>query len=116
MDYKQEFVRYKHVLYGTYKSKRFLTWFKKRFPYADMHHLLMRQIDYLAMPFEHGFHLNVVHKNRQKYFCLYLKKSMDILIQYAKEELNLNIEVPAELTPEIVKGIIEQIWKEENKC
>jgi hypothetical protein len=110
MDYKQEYVRYKHVLYGEYKSKKYLAWVKEKYPNQDTHHLLMKKIDYLVIPLEHFFHLEVVHKNRQKYFVEYLPMSLKILALYAFEMYGVEFDI-SDITPELVKQMIETVYK-----
>ena len=130
MDYKQEYVRYKHVLYGTYKSPKFEKWlgnnieqfFDKKYSFekdtkVDLHHTLIRSIDYLMMPAGHFFHLEVVHKNRQKYFVEYLPMSLKILTFYAFEMYGVKMEHldKTQITPELVKQMIETVYKLDNE-
>lgn len=65
------------------------------------------------MPIDHDYHLNVVHKNKGKYFEQYLRQSVGYLCLYVKEELNQKYCLQ-DMTAEELKKFFEFIQGVEN--
>lgn len=113
-----EYTRYNFIIYGPYKSKQYLDWFHKRYcnngsKVIDAHHILNKKIDYLVMNVEHFYHIGPVHKNKVKYFEKWLKRSVDIFLQYVKRYFG-EMEI-ADYEPEILKELFDKVYKLENQ-
>jgi hypothetical protein len=110
-EHNQMYIQYKDILYGKYKSPKYLDYVHKKYPHKEMHHILMKQIDYLVSPIDHWQHMEYHQKHRQSIFPSLLLGSVNLLTEYARKELGLDISAvkQEELTPQLVKDIIIKV-------
>jgi hypothetical protein len=102
-----EYSRYGHELYEL-KSKKYLAWFKNKYPHLDAHHLLRKKIDYLVFPFRHSEHLQTVHSHKAFYFEKYLVDSVNIFLVYVKEKFNEKIKL-SDYEPATLRALFERV-------
>lgn len=111
-----DYTRYGAILYE-YKSKKYIIWFKNRYPKLDAHHILSKKIDFLLYPVRHQEHITVVHKHKSVYFEKWLRESVDIFLQYVNEKFfptAFNKFTIADYEPETLKELFIMIHKLEN--
>ncbi len=96
-----------------YKSRKYLRWVKNRFPDYEIHHILGSHIgkkntDYLVVPLAPDVHRKM-QRYYYKFFPMHITPAVLILLHYAKEVYQVELEVPD--TMEQMIEIIETIHK-----
>lgn len=117
MKYEREFFKkYRHTL-PMYKSRRFLKWAKDKFPDYELHHILAsvhgkKHTDYLIVPLKPEQHTKI-QRYASTFFYRYLSAAVIILLDYAREELELDVEYPQSV--EELTQLLHNIHKTEEE-
>lgn len=80
-EYRFKRLRYLNEISGRYKSKKYLSWFNKKYQRFTPLYILDEKIDYLIYPADFSI-LCKAKKEKGKYFCKYLEISIIILQEY----------------------------------
>lgn len=108
-----EYVRYNSELYKyRYRSKKYVCWFKKKYPKLDAHHLLNHKTDYLLYPVRLSYHLQVVNRHKAYFFKKWLKESVEIFLIYVNEKFSDKFEQKLtlpDIEPATLRALFEKI-------